>query len=179
MKNHTSLEERLEKILPLVEKPGRYVGGEFNSVVKDWNKIKTKIGLIFPDIYDIGLSNLGIQILYETINQRSDCLAERAYSPWKDMEEQLRTHEIPLYSLETKSPLKNFDILGFTLPYETLYTNSLNLLDLAQIPIRSKERGKEYPLIIAGGHATYNPEPMAPFIDAFLHLHHRGMSCAV
>lgn len=168
MKINTSLEERLEKILPLVEKPGRYVGGEYNSVVKNWDKTQTKIGLVFPDIYDIGLSNLGIQILYELINQRQDCLAERAYSPWKDMEEQLRSHEIPLYSLESKRPLQDFDILGFTLPYETLYTNTLNILNLAQIPLHAKDRGTDFPLIIAGGHSTYNPEPMAPFIDAFL-----------
>jgi len=163
-----SILNQLEKILPLVEKPGRYVGGEYNSVVKNWDEVSTKIGLVFPDIYDIGLSNLGLQILYENINLREDCLAERAYSPWQDMEELLRKNEIPLYSLETKAPLRDFDILGFTLPYETLYTNTLNLLNLSQIPIRSEKRGKEFPLIVAGGHATYNPEPMAPFIDAFL-----------
>jgi radical SAM superfamily enzyme YgiQ (UPF0313 family) len=163
-----SLLNQLERILPLVEKPGRYVGGEYNSVVKNWDEVSTKIALVFPDIYDIGLSNLGLQILYENINQREDCLAERAYSPWQDMEDLLRKNGIPLYSLETKTPLRDFDILGFTLPYETLYTNTLNLLNLSQIPIRSEKRGKEFPLIVAGGHATYNPEPMAHFIDAFL-----------
>lgn len=168
MNQEKSLLNQLERILPLVEKPGRYVGGEYNSVVKNWDEISTKIALVFPDIYDIGLSNLGLQILYENINQREDCLAERAYSPWQDMEDLLRKNEIPLYSLETKAPLKDFDILGFTLPYETLYTNTLNLLSLSQIPIRSENRGKESPLIVAGGHATYNPEPMALFIDAFL-----------
>lgn len=168
MNREKSLANQLERILPLVEKPGRYVGGEYNSVIKNWEEIQTRIALVFPDLYDIGLSNLGIQILYENINQREDCLAERAYSPWKDMEELLRKHNIPLYSLETKSPLTDFDIIGFTLPYETLYTNMLNLLNLSQIPIHSNNRGKEFPLIVAGGHATYNPEPMAPFIDAFL-----------
>ena len=168
MSNKKLIDNKLEKILPLVEKPGRYVGGEFNSIVKNWETIQTKIALVFPDIYDIGISNLGLQILYESINQREDCLVERAYSPWKDMEEMLRRNEIPLYSLETKTPLNQFDILGITLPYETLYTNTLNLLDLSHIPILAKDRGKEYPLIVAGGHATYNPEPMAPFIDAFL-----------
>jgi len=163
-----NLFSKLEKILPLVEKPGRYVGGEFNSVVKDWELIQTRIALVFPDIYDIGISNLGLQILYETINQREDCLAERAYSPWGDMERMLRKNEIPLYSLETKTSLRSFDIIGFTLPYETLYTNTLNILNLSQIPLHSKDRGPDYPLIIAGGHATYNPEPMSPFIDAFL-----------
>lgn len=168
MNREKSLANQLERILPLVEKPGRYVGGEYNSVIKNWEEIQTRIALVFPDLYDVGLSNLGIQILYENLNQREDCLAERAYSPWKDMEELLRKHNIPLYSLETKSPLTDFDIIGFTLPYETLYTNMLNLLNLSQIPIHSINRGKEFPLIVAGGHATYNPEPMAPFIDAFL-----------
>lgn len=168
MNLNKSLSNRLEKILPLVEKPGRYVGGEYNSIVKNWHEVNTRIALIFPDIYDIGLSNLGLQILYELINDNPNMLAERAYSPWQDMETMLRDHDIPLYSLETKTPLRDFDIIGFTLPYETLYTNTLNLLDLSKIPIHANDRGKEFPLIVAGGHATYNPEPMAPFIDAFL-----------
>lgn len=159
---------KLERILPLVEKPGRYVGGEYNSITKDWDETYTKVALVFPDIYDIGLSNLGIQILYERINELDNCLAERSYSPWKDMEELLRHNQIPLFTLESKNPLIEFDILGFTLPYETLYTNALNILDLSGIPIRSNERDTGYPLIIAGGHATYNPEPMAPFIDVFI-----------
>jgi len=163
-----SLSNQLERILPLVEKPGRYVGGEFNSIVKNWQEVDTKIALVFPDIYDIGLSNLGLQIFYELINNNPDMLAERAYSPWQDMEKKLREYEIPLYSLETKTPLRDFDIIGITLPYESLYTNTLNFLDLSKIPIHAIERGKEFPLIVAGGHATYNPEPMAPFIDAFL-----------
>lgn len=163
-----TLESRLEKILPLVEKPGRYVGGEFNAIVKDWSKIYTKIGLVFPDIYDIGLSNLGIQILYESINMQPNLLAERVYSPWSDMEQALRDNHIPLFSLETKHPLVDFDILGFSLPYETLYTNALNILDLAQVPIRSADRNENHPLVISGGHASYNPEPIAPFFDAVL-----------
>jgi radical SAM family uncharacterized protein len=109
-----------------------------------------------------------LQILYELINNNPDMLAERAYSPWQDMEKMLREYDIPLYSLETKTPLRDFDIIGLTLPYESLYTNTLNFLDLSKIPIHSSERGKDFPLIVAGGHATYNPEPMAPFIDAFL-----------
>lgn len=168
MNLNITLSEQLERILPLVEKPGRYVGGEYNSIVKNWDQIETKIALVFPDIYDIGLSNLGLQILYELINDKQNLLAERAYSPWQDMEGMLRKHDIPLYSLESKNPLLNFDIIGLTLPYESLYTNTLNLLDLSKIPIHSAERDENFPLIIAGGHATYNPEPMAPFIDAFL-----------
>lgn len=168
MNLNKSLSNQLERILPLVEKPGRYVGGEFNSIVKNWQDVESRIALVFPDIYDIGLSNLGLQILYELINNNPDMLAERAYSPWQDMEKMLREYDIPLYSLETKTPLRDFDIIGITLPYESLYTNTLNFLDLSKIPIHSSERGKDFPLIVAGGHATYNPEPMAPFIDAFL-----------
>lgn len=162
------IESRLERILLKVQKPGRYVGGELNSVVKDWEKIETKVAFVFPDIYDIGISNLGLQILYDLVNQRPEALAERAYAPWVDMEEQMRANAIPLYSLETKHALADFDILGFSLPYETLYTNVLNMLDLAGIPLRASERGQADPLVIAGGHACFNPEPMHPFIDAFV-----------
>ncbi|HEY5269424.1 MAG TPA: TIGR03960 family B12-binding radical SAM protein [Anaerolineales bacterium] len=162
------IESRLERILLKVQKPGRYVGGELNAVVKDWDEIETKVAFIFPDIYDIGISNLGMQILYDLVNQRPDALAERAYAPWVDMEDIMRSRDIPLYSLESKHPLAAFDILGFSLPYETLYTNTLNLLDLAGIPLRSAERRASDPLVIAGGHACFNPEPMHAFIDAFV-----------
>ncbi|RME89249.1 MAG: TIGR03960 family B12-binding radical SAM protein [Anaerolineae bacterium] len=161
------IEARLERVLLQVQKPGRYVGGEFNAIHKDWAQARTRVALIFPDIYDIGVSNVGLKILYDQINQRPDALAERAYAPWVDMEEKMRAHGIPLYALESKHPLADFDILGFTLPYETLYTNALNILDLAGIPLRSAERDETHPLVIAGGHATMNPEPMHAFIDAF------------
>lgn len=162
------IEARLETILPNVQKPGRYTGGELNQVVKDWDRERTRIALIFPDIYDLGMSNLGWAILYDSLNQREEVLAERAFSPWSDMEAALRNANLPLYSLETHHPLAQFDILGFSLPYETLYTNTLNALDLAGIPIFSAERKDEDPLIIAGGHSTFNPEPMHAFIDAFV-----------
>ncbi len=162
------IETRLERILLKVQKPGRYVGGELNAVIKDWDKVKTRVAFVFPDIYDIGISNLGLQILYDLVNQRTDALAERAYAPWVDMEELMRSNGIPLYSLESKQPLAAFDILGFSLPYETLYTNTLNLLDLAGIPLRSTDRNASHPLVIAGGHACFNPEPMHAFIDAFV-----------
>ena len=162
------LQSELERILPTVRKPGRYTGGELNQVVKDWQEIETRVALVFPDIYDLGMSNLGLAILYEIINQRGDALAERVYSPWTDMETALRGAEIPLYSLETKHMVKDFDILGISLPYETLYTNTLNLLDMSGIPLFSSQRDASHPLIIAGGHATYNPEPMHAFIDAFV-----------
>lgn len=168
MPSPTEIRKQLRRILPRVQKPGRYAGGELNQVVKDWTAIQTHFALIFPDIYDIGVPNLGIMILYELLNQRADVLCERAYLPWLDMETELRQANIPLYSLESYHPLREFDILGFTIPYETLYTNVLNILDLAGIPLSSSKRGNDYPLIIAGGHSTFNPEPMADFIDAFV-----------
>jgi len=168
MPTSLTLSQKIDRILPLVQKPGRYTGGELNSVVKDWQTVRTRVALVFPDIYDIGLPNLGIAILYDLLNKQADVLAERCYAPWVDMEALMRVHGIPLYSLETRHPLHDFDILGFTLPYESLYTNVLNTLDLAGIPLLSVERGKEHPLVIAGGHATYNPEPMHAFIDAFV-----------
>ena len=162
------IESRLDRILLKVQKPGRYVGGELNSVVKDWETIATRVAFVFPDIYDIGVSNVGLKILYDQVNQREDALAERAYAPWLDMEALMREHEIPLYTLESKRPLVSFDIIGFSLPYETLYTNTLNVLDLAGIPLRSEERDEMHPVIIAGGHSTMNPEPMYAFVDAFV-----------
>jgi radical SAM family uncharacterized protein len=162
------IQDRLERVLLRVQKPGRYVGGELNQVVKDWDTVKTHVALVFPDIYDLGVPNLGLAILYESLNQRPDVLAERAYAPWLDMEDTMRQAGIPLYSLETKHALLAFDIIGFSLPYETLYTNVLNLLDLAGIPILASERDESHPLIIAGGHSTYNPEPMSDFMDAFV-----------
>lgn len=161
------IEFKLDRILLRVQKPGRYVGGELNSTIKDWDSVKSHVAFVFPDIYDIGVSNVGLKILYDQINQREDALAERSYAPWLDMENLMREHGIPLYSLESKRPLSSFDLIGFTLPYETLYTNTLNILDLAGIPIRSAERNESHPIIIAGGHSTTNPEPMHAFIDAF------------
>ncbi len=162
------IEDRLERILLTVQKPGRYTGGELNQVVKDWDAVATRVALLFPDLYDIGVPNLGLAILYDQLNQRTDTLAERAYCPWTDMEAAMRAAGIPLYSLESKHALADFDILGYTLPYETLYTNLLNSLDLAGLPLFSAERSEKHPLVIAGGHATFNPEPVATFVDAFV-----------
>ncbi len=162
------IENKLDRILLKVQKPGRYVGGELNSTVKDWDSVQTKVAFVFPDIYDIGVSNVGLKILYDQVNQRDDALAERVYAPWLDMEALMREHGIPLYALESKRPLACFDLVGITLPYETLYTNTLNLLDLAGIPVRSADRDESHPIIIAGGHSTMNPEPMHAFIDAFV-----------
>lgn len=158
----------LDRILAKVQKPARYIGGEYNSVVKDWDTIKTKIALAFPDVYDLGMSNLGLAILYDIVNKQSDMLAERVYVPWPDMEMAMRTANMPLFSLETRHTLPDFDIIGISLPYEQLYSNVLTLLDLGGMPLHSQGRDERYPLIMAGGNAVYNPEPMADFIDFFV-----------
>ncbi len=163
-----AISRALDRVLHRVQKPARYIGGEWNSIVKDWDQTAYKIALAFPDTYELGMSNLGLMILYDIINKQPDMLAERVYAPWVDMEAVMRQEGIPLYSLETRHPLTDFDIIGFSLPYEQLYTNVLNMLDLAGIPIRSADRTPTHPLIIAGGSATYNPEPMHAFIDAFV-----------
>lgn len=168
MQNPSNIKKKLEKVLLQVQKPGRYIGGEYNQTIKEWHSTYIHCALVFPDIYDIGLPNLGLAILYDQINKRADSLAERAYSPWIDMEAIMRREKIPVYSLESKHALSDFDIVGITLPYETLYTNALNILDLAGIPIFSKDRDISHPFIIAGGNTTCNPEPMFPFIDVFV-----------
>lgn len=167
MVSSTEIKTRLQRVLLKVQKPGRYVGGEYNQVQKDWQSVNARVALLFPEIYDIGLPNLGISILYDAINSRSDALAERAYLPWTDMENEMRAAGIPLFTLESTNPLTAFDIIGVSVPYETLYTNVLNAFDLAGIPFFASERDETFPLIIAGGHSTFNPEPMAPFFDAF------------
>jgi radical SAM family uncharacterized protein len=157
-----------DEILHRVTRPARYTGGEWNSVVKEWDSIPIKIVLAYPDTYEIGMSNLALPILYEILNGEADVLAERVYAPWVDMELVMREGKIPLFSLESKRPLKDFDIVGFSLGYELCYTNVLNMLDLAGIPVLTSERDDSYPLIIAGGSCCLNPEPMADFIDAFI-----------
>jgi radical SAM family uncharacterized protein len=168
MTKPNNIQAKLNRILPTVQKPGRYTGGELNQVVKDWDAVQTHVALAFPDIYDLGMSNLGMAVLYDILNQRADVLAERVYSPWTDMEIAMRSANLPLYTLESKHALADFDLIGISLPYESLFTNALNLLDLAHIPLFSAARTSEHPLVIAGGHATYNPEPMHAFIDAFV-----------
>ncbi len=160
-------DETLNRILPAVRKPARYTGGEWNSVVKDWDRCSVRWALAFPDTYEIGMSNLGMAILYDILNGQHDVLAERVYAPWVDMEASMRAYGLPLFSLESRRPLGSFDAIGFSLPYEQLYTNMLNMLDLAGLPLLSRERDERHPLIIAGGGAVYNPEPMADFVDAF------------
>ncbi|HRW48672.1 MAG TPA: TIGR03960 family B12-binding radical SAM protein [Caldilinea sp.] len=160
----------LDRVLHKVEMPARYTGGELNSVVKDWDDpaITARVALAFPDIYELGGSNLGLMVLYDLINRRADMLAERIYCPWPDFERYMRRDGIPLYGLETRHPMRAFDIVGFSLPYEQLYTNVLTMLDLSGIPLRAADRTAGDPLIIAGGSGCYNPEPMSAFFDAMI-----------
>ncbi len=158
----------LDKILYQVQKPARYTGGEWNSIIKDWEKTPFRIVLSYPDLYEIGMSNMALPILYELLNRQPDVLAERVFAPWTDMEALMRAEGIPLFSLESRHPLKEFDIIGFSLGYDLTYTNVLNMLDLAGIPVLASERDASYPLVIAGGSCALNPEPMADFIDLFV-----------
>ncbi|MFA5576219.1 MAG: TIGR03960 family B12-binding radical SAM protein [Tissierellaceae bacterium] len=158
----------LDKILKKVEKPARYIGMEQNSIEKDLNSAKVKFAFSFPDIYDVGMSHLGLHILYNLINNEKDYACERVFAPWTDMEEEMRKEKLPLFSLESKEEIRNFDFLGFTLQYEMSYTNILNLLDLADIPLRARDRSDKDPLVVAGGPCAYNPEPLADFIDFFV-----------
>ncbi len=155
----------IEQILPRVEKPGRYTGGEYGSIVKDWDKAEVRVAFAFPDVYEVGMSHLGLQILYHVVNRRPDALLERVFAPWTDMEHEMRQRSLPLFSLESNRPLRDFDILAFTLQYELSYSNVLNMLDLAGIPLRAEERTDDMPIVLAGGPCAYNAEPLAPFLD--------------
>ena len=168
MEKRLDIATALERILPQVSKPARYTGHEWNSIVKDWDQARVKVALAYPDIYEVGLPNLGLMILYDILNREDDILVERVYAPWVDMEEAMRQAGLPLFSLESRHPLTDFDIVGFSLPYELDYTNVLNMLDLAGIPPLAAERGDDAPLIIGGGSGAYNPEPLADFFDLFV-----------
>ena len=154
-------------ILKSVSKPGRYSGGEYGEVIKDKTKVKARFAFCFPDTYEIGMSNLGMRLLYGSLNQDPDIWCERAFDPWVDMQEEMKKHDLPLVALESKDPLSSFDFLGFTLQYEMSYTNVLNMLDLAKIPLRASQRGENDPLVIGGGPCAYKPEPVADFFDLF------------
>ena len=156
-----------DEILMSVEKPARYIGGEVNAVMKEKKRVDIRFAMCFPDVYEIGMSHLGIQILYDMFNQREDIWCERVYSPWTDMDRVLRERKIPLFALESQDPVKDFDFLGITIQYEMCYTNILQVLDLAQIPLKAGERTKEHPFVIGGGPCAYNPEPLADFFDLF------------
>ena len=162
------ISKEVQKILPLVQKPGRYTGGELNSIVKDKSNVKLRYAFCFPDSYEIGMSHLGIKILYSAANAREDVWCERVFAPWHDMEKEMRKNNIPLFALESGDPLRNFDLIGFTLQYELCYTNVLNLLDLAGMPVRASERDDSYPIVVGGGPCACNPEPLADFFDMFM-----------
>ena len=156
-----------DEVLLTIEKPARYIGNEINMVVKDPEEMDVRFCMCFPDVYEIGMSHLGIQILYDMFNQREDTYCERVYSPWPDLDQIMREKKIPLFALESQQPIKDFDFLGITLQYEMCYTNILQILDLAQIPIYASERGEGDPIVIGGGPCSYNPEPIADFFDIF------------
>lgn len=156
-----------DEILMKIDKPARYIGNEINMVRKDFNKIDIRFCMCFPDVYEIGMSHLGIQILYDMFNRREDTYCERVYSPWVDLDQILREEKIPLFALESQDPIKNFDFLGITLQYEMCYTNILQVLELSQIPIYAKDRREEDPIVLGGGPCAYNPEPLADFFDFF------------
>ncbi len=161
------IDAKLERILLRVQKPARYTGGEYNEIIKDKAAVDVRFAMCFPDTYEIGMSNLGLRILYGSMNQAEGVWCERSFAPWGDMEEEMRKEHIPLYALESGDSLKNFDFVGFSLGYEMAYTNVLNMLDLAHIPLHSDQRGEDDPIIVAGGTCVYNGEPLADFIDIF------------
>ena len=156
-----------DEILLKIEKPARYIGNEVNSVMKNKDEVDIRFAMCFPDVYEIGMSHLGIQILYDMFNQREDTWCERVYSPWPDLDKVMREKKIPLFALESQDPIRNFDFLGITIQYEMCYTNILQILDLSGMPLRAADRDESWPLVMGGGPCTYNPEPLAPFFDLF------------
>src|SRR5438034_5254520 len=157
---------RLEPLLPLVSKPIQYVGGELGAVVKDWDSATVRWALMYPDAYEVGLPNQGVQILYEVLNERDDVLAERTYAVWPDLEAVMRREGIPQFTVDSHRPVRAFDLLGISFSTELGYTNMLTALDLAGIPLHAVDRGDDDPVVLAGGHSAFNPEPIADFIDA-------------
>src|SRR5713226_641548 len=156
---------QLEPLLPLIRKPIQYVGGELNSVVKDWDATDVRWALMYPDAYEVGVPNQGIQILYEVLNERDGILAERTYSVWPDLEALMREHRIPQFTVDAHRPVRAFDVLGVSFATELGYTNLLTALDLAGIPLAAADRAAGDPIVLAGGHAAFNPEPIAEFLD--------------
>ena len=159
---------KLERILPRVQKPARYTGGEYGQICKDKSAVEVRVAFCFPDTYEIGMSNLGMRILYGTMNQPDWCWCERAFTPWGDMEAELRAAGLPLYALESGDPLSDFDLLAFSLGYEMSYTDVLHMLELGGVPMRSADRTGLNQMVFAGGTCTCNPEPLAPFVDFFV-----------
>ncbi len=162
------LKDRIEALLLKVKSPSRYIGGELNSVVKDKSKVDVRFAFCFPDSYDVGMSHLGMKILYSLKNKRKNFWCERVFAPWVDFEQLMRENDIPLYALESLDPVKEFDFIGFTIQYELCYTNILNMLDLAGLPVKAEERTDDMPIVVAGGPCVCNPEPLTDFIDLFI-----------
>jgi len=156
------------EVLPLVAKPQRYVGHEPGAAHKDWDATRVRLLFCYPDVYEVGMSHTGTQLLYHIVNRRAEWLMERAYAPWPDMEARMRERRLPLFSLESRRRARDFDLIGFTLQSELTYTNLLTMLDLAGLPLRQADRGPGDPLVIAGGPGAANPEPLAAFVDAFV-----------
>ena len=162
------MDKRLERILPNVQKPARYIGGEYNQILKDKSAVDLRVAFCFPDTYEIGMSNLGMKILYQTMNSLPYVWCERVFAPWSDMFEQMKRSGIPLYALESGDALDQFDVLAFSVGYEMAYTTVLDMLDMAGLPVRRCDRPDLLPLVFMGGSACVNPEPMAPFMDLFV-----------
>ncbi|MBO5312741.1 MAG: TIGR03960 family B12-binding radical SAM protein [Clostridia bacterium] len=161
------MQKNISTILKSVQKPGRYTGGEYGQIVKDKSKVKMRIAFCFPDTYEIGMSNLGLKILYGALNQMDDVWCERVYAPWTDMEDEMRKHSIPLFALESKDSVKDFDVMAISLQYELCYTTAINMIDLAGLPIYAKDRDETMPILLGGGPCAYNAEPVADFFDIF------------
>ena len=156
-----------DSILLTIDKPARYLGNEMNAVMKEKSQVDIRFAMCFPDVYEIGMSYLGIQILYDMFNSREDTWCERVYSPWTDLDAVMREKKIPLFALESQDPIKDFDFLGITIQYEMCYTNILQVIDLSGIPMLARDRGEDDPIVIGGGPCVYNPEPLADFFDIF------------
>ena len=159
--------ELLQRILPTVQKPARYTGGEYNEIKKDLRDIRVRVAFCFPDTYEIGMSNVGMRILYGVMNQMDGVWCERVFHPWGDMEAAMQKHKLPLWALESQDPVKDFDMIAFSIGYEMAYSNVLNMLRLAQVPLHAKDRKELKNIVYAGGVCTFNPEPLADFVDFF------------
>ena len=161
------MNDMLQRVLPTVQKPARYTGGEFNEIQKDPAQVRVRVAFCFPDTYEIGMSNVGMRILYGVMNEMDGVWCERVFAPWSDMEEEMREHNLPLWALESQDPVNEFDMIAFTVGYEMCYTNILNMLNLANVPLHAKDRKGLKNIVFAGGVCAFNPEPLADFVDFF------------
>ena len=173
------VKKALERVLLQVQKPARYIGGELGSIVKSKDQVDVRFAFCFPDLYEVGMSHLGMKILYGLFNEMDGVWCERVFAPWIDMEQEMRAHHIPLYALESGDPIRTFDFIGFTLQYELSFTNVLNMLDLAGVPLKTEDRGEGDPIVVAGGPCACTPEPLADFIDLFFIGEGEEVDCEV